>query len=145
MEILGKVEGLAGFHSVARHETAQQWPELLLFRFNAPITFFNAPHFKQQLLHALDTAGPGVRHVVVDLIPIGSIDATGLLMIRDVLATLKERGITFNCAGRATEWRLWAEPRGFENTSVRMFPTLRQAVRELSAPPVTDGRPLPRP
>jgi MFS superfamily sulfate permease-like transporter len=132
VEILGRVDGMAGLHSVVRHESARQWPGLLLFRFNAPITFFNAPHFKQELLRAVDAAGPGLRHVVIDLLPIGSIDATGLLTLRDIMGTLKSRGISFNTAGRATEWRLWAEPRGLESTSVRMFPTMRQAVRELA-------------
>jgi MFS superfamily sulfate permease-like transporter len=145
VEILGKVEGLAGFHSVARHGTATQWPGLLLFRFNAPITFFNAPHFKQELLRAMDAAGPGLRHVVIDLLPIGSIDATGLLTLRDVVGVLKDRGISLNMAGRATEWRLWAEQRGVGPTSVRMFPTLRQAVHELAPLEAPVAKDLSRP
>ena len=43
VEILGKVEGIPGLHSLGRHEGAEQLPGLLLFRFNGPITFFNAP------------------------------------------------------------------------------------------------------
>ena len=38
VEILGKVEGLPGLHSLDRHEGGQEFPGMLLFRFNAPIT-----------------------------------------------------------------------------------------------------------
>jgi MFS superfamily sulfate permease-like transporter len=66
VEVLGKVEGFPGFHSLARHEAGQSLPGLLLFRFNAPIIFFNAPYFKRELLRAVDDAGPGLRHVIID-------------------------------------------------------------------------------
>jgi MFS superfamily sulfate permease-like transporter len=137
VEILGKVEGFPGFHSLARHEAGQSLPGLLLFRFNAPITFFNAPYFKRELLRAVDEAGPGLRHVVIDLLPIASIDATGLMTITELATALNARGIGLNAAGRLTEWDIWAAERGFGGYGIGAFPTLRQAVRELSsqAPP----------
>src|SRR5262249_58223411 len=50
-EVLGKVEGLPGFHSIKRHGTAARtFPGLVLFRFNGPLTFFNADYFKQRAL-----------------------------------------------------------------------------------------------
>ena len=131
-EILGKVEGFPGLHSLERHERGQSIPGLLLFRFNAPITFFNSPYFKRELMRAIDESGPGLRHVVIDLLPVSTIDATGLMTLTELSAALKARGIGFNAAGRATEWRLWADKRGFDRQRVRFFPTLRQAVRELS-------------
>jgi high affinity sulfate transporter 1 len=132
VEILGKVEGYPGLHSLERHGEGQAVPGLLLFRFNAPITFFNAPYFKRELLRAVDEAGSGVRDVVVDMLPVTTIDATGLLTIIEVANALETRGIGLNAAGRATEWRHWAEKRGFEGHRVRHFPTLRQAIRQLS-------------
>ena len=137
VEILGKVEGFPGFHSLARHESGQSVPGLLLFRFNAPITFFNAPYFKRELLQAIDEANPDLRHVVIDLLPVTSIDATGLMTITELAAALNARGIGLNAAGRLTEWDIWAAERGFGSHGIGAFPTLRQAVRELSsqAPP----------
>jgi high affinity sulfate transporter 1 len=132
IEILGKVEGYPGLHSLERHEAGQAIPGLLLVRFNGPIAFFNAPYFKRAVMTAADEAGPGLRHVVLDLLPIPSIDATGLLTILEVIEALRARGIDFNAAGRATEWRNWAQARGFDEKRIRIFPTLRQAVRELS-------------
>ena len=113
-------------------------PGLLLFRFNAPITFFNAPYFKRELLRAVDEAGPGLRHVVIDLLPVTSIDATGLMTVTELATALNARGIGLNAAGRLTEWHIWAAERDFGGYGIGAFPTLRQAVRELSpqAPPV---------
>ena len=132
VEILGKVEGLPGLHSLDRHEGSQEFPGMLLFRFNAPITFFNAPHFKRELIRVVDAAGPNLRHVVIDLLPVTNIDATGLLTVTQLVQTLETRGIRLNAAGRATEWRNWARSRGFPGDRIRIFPTLRQAVRDLS-------------
>ena len=86
---------------------------MLLFRFNAPITFFNAPYFKRELMRVVDEAGPNLRHVVIDLLPVTNIDATGLLTVTELVQTLETRGIRLNAAGRATEWRNWARSRGF--------------------------------
>ncbi len=133
IEVLGEVEGYPGLHSLERHGAGQAIPGLLLVRFNAPITFFNAPFFKREILKVADEAGPELRHVVLDLLPIPSIDATGLLTLIEVVEGLRQRGVGFNAAGRATEWRQWAQARGFDGGRVRLFPTLRQAVRELSA------------
>ncbi|MGZ9219423.1 MAG: STAS domain-containing protein [Candidatus Binatia bacterium] len=135
VEILGEIESLPGLHSLERHDGGQGVPGILLFRFNAPITFFNAPYFKRELIRAVDEAGPNLRHVVIDLLPIASIDATGLLTVTELVPVLGARGIGLNAAGRATEWANWVRTRGFATPSrIRIFPTLRQAVRELSVP-----------
>ena len=47
IEILGEVQGLAGFHSIERHLRAATIPGLTLLRFNAPLVFFNGPYFKR--------------------------------------------------------------------------------------------------
>ena len=108
-------------------------PGVLLFRFNAPITFFNAPYFKRELIRAVDEAGPNLRHAVIDLLPVARIDATGLLTVTELVPVLGARGVALSAAGRATEWANWARTRGFGTPSrVRIFPTLRQAIRELS-------------
>lgn len=131
IETLGKVGGFPGLHSLERHEAGQAIPGLLLVRFNAPIAFFNAPYFKREVMKAVEQAGPGLRHVVLDLLPIPNIDATGLLTVREVVDALHARDITLNGAGRATEWRRWMQERGLDDVRIRLFPTLRQAIRDL--------------
>jgi high affinity sulfate transporter 1 len=128
IEVLGKVPGLSGLHSIDRHPDASTIPGLVLFRFNAPIVFFNAPFFKRSVLEAVDAAGPGLRWFVIDMIPITMIDITGLQTAADIVEMLQTRGIAFIAAGRVTEWRHYAESRNFK-TGLRSFPTLRAAIK----------------
>jgi len=87
---------------------------LLRFRFNGPIVFFNAPYFKQQALAAAAAVGPELKWFVVDMIPITMIDVTGPHAARDVIDTLRARGVVFATAGRQTERAQWAA-RGTSN------------------------------
>jgi len=126
VEILGTVPGMAGVHSIDRHQNASTISGLLLFRFNAPIFFFNAPFFKRS---ALEAAGLGLKWFVLDMIPIPMIDLTGLQAVRDVIETLRASGVTFVAAGRETEWKQWAENRSLEFTHAT-FPTVDDAIKE---------------
>jgi MFS superfamily sulfate permease-like transporter len=132
VEILGTVPETPGLHSVDRHPDAETLPGMLLFRFNAPIVFFNAPFFKRSILHAVQSAGPDLKWVVVDMIPITMIDITGLEALRDVIDILSRRGVTLTAAGRQTEWKHWAERRQL-NSGWCSFPTLRAAVKAYKA------------
>jgi high affinity sulfate transporter 1 len=130
VEVLGTVEGLAGFHSIERHSGATTVPGLMLLRFNAPLVFFNAAYFKRELIAAAQTAGPSLKWLVLDMLPITMIDATGLYTADEVAGTLGEQGIVLAAAGRQTEWRLWAEGRRLlpEGPKIQIYPTLRRAV-----------------
>jgi high affinity sulfate transporter 1 len=143
VEILGKAPGLPGLHATDRHRGATTVPGLLLFRFNGPIVFFNAPFFKRSVLQAVEAAGPELKWLVVDMIPVTMIDVTGLQAAADVIATLRARGVAFIAAGRETEWRRWAELRRVES-EYRSFPTLRAAVKAYQregCPPAAAGAP----
>jgi MFS superfamily sulfate permease-like transporter len=128
VEILGAVPQTPGLHSVDRHRNAVTVPGLLLFRFNGPIVFFNAPFFKRSILHSAERTGADLKWVVLDLIPVTIIDITGLEMIRQVIDTLRARGVTLVMAGRQTQWRHWAESRQIAS-GWHSFPTLRAAIR----------------
>jgi len=131
VEVLGPVEGLSGFHSIERHPDAKTFSGLALYRFNSPITFFNAAYFKQRALAVADAAGPELRWFVIDAIPISDIDVTGVHALRDLEETLEGRGITLIVAGRRTEFLDWLRERGLYRSEhdKRIFPTLRQALR----------------
>ena len=145
VEILGQVQGLPGLHSVERHPGAATIPGLLVLRFNAPIVFFNAPYFKRELLAAVQAAGPSLRWVVLDMLPITAIDATGLQVAQELAEELEGRGALLVAAGRQTEWRLWAETRRFEDQfhKAKTYPTLRAAIKTFLASTVA-GNGTPR-
>jgi len=129
VEILGELEGGAGYQSVARHPAARLQPGLLLFRYNGPVVFFSAPHFKREVLAAAAAAGPGLRWFVIDLLPVSQVDATGLFAIRDACDALRERGVVVAAAGRDTEWADRSARRDLSGVlaGIRFFPTLRVA------------------
>jgi high affinity sulfate transporter 1 len=130
VEILGEVKGFPGFHSIERHPEAVTTPGLMLVRFNAPIVFFNAPYFKREIMATADAGGSSLKWMVLDMIPITMIDATGLYTAREIIDTLKQRGIVLATAGRQTEYRLWMEAHlhGLEGDRIPMYPTYREAI-----------------
>jgi high affinity sulfate transporter 1 len=145
-EVLGEIEGMRGLHSVDRHPNARTIPGLCLFRFNSPIVFFNAPYFKRSALEAVAAAGPGLRWLVLDAIPLTSHDVTGRAMLRELARELAARGVKIAIAGRQTELANWRRATGHDQTpsEARHFPTLRQAVRTLQKELAAEASPTPR-
>ena len=134
-EVLGHIEG-RGFHGIERHPEARTVPGLCLFRFNAPIVFFNAPYFRQQARRAVQVAGPGLRFFVIDAIPITGHDVTGRAVFRELRQELLAQGVQIVLAGRETELMEWREKTGMDRLRpirLRQFPTLGQAVATLQA------------
>src|SRR5690348_586108 len=131
IEILGKIDGFPGFHALDRHPEAVTVPGLMLFRFNAPIVFFNATLFRRAVIAAADTAGPSLKWIALDMLPITLVDATGLYTVQEIADTLRERGVILAAAGRQTEWRLWAESRqrGPQDRKIQIYPSLSEVVR----------------
>ena len=131
IEVLGEVEGFPGFHAVDRHPEAVTVPGLMLLRFNAPIVFFNAPFFKRGVIAAADAGGPSLKWLVLDMLPVTLVDATGLYTLEEIADTMRERGVVLAGAGRQTEWRLWAESRhrAPKDRKIPIYPDLREVVR----------------
>ena len=50
--VLGRVDGLKGYHDVARHPEARRVPGLVLFRWDAPLFFANAEVFHDRVRRA---------------------------------------------------------------------------------------------
>jgi high affinity sulfate transporter 1 len=145
-EVLGKVPGLSGFHAIARHADARTEPGLVLFRFNAPLVFFNAPYFKQQALAAVHASGPGLKWFVLDAVPITGVDYTGYAELRELAEALRRQGAELVLAGRMTEIAQLRQAKGIDERPLaeRHFPSLRathkawlvtKALQPAGAPP----------
>ena len=93
--VLGRVADTKGYHDTERHPDAYLVPNLLLFRFDAPLFFANAAFFEEQLGEAIDATPGGVRRVVIAAEPISDIDSTGAEMLQILLDDLDARGIEF--------------------------------------------------
>src|SRR5271165_6030945 len=77
VEMLGEVPGIRGYHPLNRNPNSKALPGVVIFRFNAPIVFFNASYFRKTVLEAIAGAGADLRWFVLDAIPVSQIDVTG--------------------------------------------------------------------
>ncbi|SAK52620.1 sulfate transporter [Caballeronia hypogeia] len=96
--VLGRVEGLRGYHDMKRYPHARQVTGLLLFRWDAPLFFANAELFQQRVTEAIDQASAPVQRVVVTAEPVTSVDVTSADMLRELHRALAERGIELHFA-----------------------------------------------
>jgi high affinity sulfate transporter 1 len=91
--VLGRVDGLHGFHDVRRYPEARQVPGLVLFRWSAPLFFANAELFSTEVHKAVEAAPGPVRRVIVTAEPVTSIDVTANDALVELRAQLEAKGI----------------------------------------------------
>jgi high affinity sulfate transporter 1 len=84
--VLGKAEGVEGYHDITRYPQARQIPGLVLFRWDAPLFFANAELFKERVLDEASKSATPVRWFVVAAEPVTSIDVTSA----DIVVELDE-------------------------------------------------------
>jgi high affinity sulfate transporter 1 len=95
--VLGWVEGVDGQVELGRYPQASTLPGLLIYRFDAPLLFFNADYFKQRLLHLVEQADYP-RAVLLNAETMINLDLTGLATLREVQQTLAAQGVFFGFA-----------------------------------------------
>ena len=82
--VLGRVDGLKGYHDITRYPEARRIPGLVLFRWDAPLFFANAEWFHERVLAAVASSPTPVRWLVVAAEPVTSVDVTAADMLCDV-------------------------------------------------------------
>ncbi|MDH4569215.1 SulP family inorganic anion transporter [Pseudomonas sp. BN414] len=95
--LLGWVEGVDGQVEMSRFPQATTLPGLLIYRFDAPLLFFNADYFKQRLLRLVEQADHP-RAVLLNAETMINLDLTGLATLREVQQTLAAQGVHFGFA-----------------------------------------------
>ena len=96
--VLGRVEGIRGYHDIARFPEARRVPGLVLFRWDAPLFFANAELFHERVLEAVAKSPTPVRRIVVTAEPVTSIDLTAADMLVDLERALQESGVELRFA-----------------------------------------------
>jgi len=91
--VLGRAEGIKGFHDLTRYPDAKQIPGLLLFRWDAPLFFANAELFHDRVLDSLAASTSEVRWLVVAAQPVTSVDVTSADMLAELDEALHATGI----------------------------------------------------
>ena len=84
--VLGRAEGVEGYHDIERYPDARRVPGLVLFRWDAPLFFANAELFRDRVMNAVAASPTPVRWIVVAAEPVTSVDVTAA----DILVELDE-------------------------------------------------------
>ena len=96
--ILGRPEGVSGYHDLKRYPNARQIPGLVLFRWDAPLFFANAEFFRERVLDAIARAPTPVRWLVVAAEPVTSVDVTAADALAELDRSLAAEGIDLRFA-----------------------------------------------
>jgi high affinity sulfate transporter 1 len=91
--VLGRVEGLPGYHDVQSYPDAEVLPGLVVYRFDAAIFFANARTFREQI-RKLASAHPPPRWIVVAAEPITDVDTTAADMLEDLDRAINAMGVS---------------------------------------------------
>ena len=92
--VLGKADGVEGYHDITRYPEARLIDGLVLFRWDAPLFFANAELFNDCLRDAIAASPTPVRRVVVTAEPVTSVDVTASDALTDLVEKLEAAGIT---------------------------------------------------
>jgi high affinity sulfate transporter 1 len=93
--VLGRVDGMKGYHDITRYPNARRISGLVLLRWDAPLFFANAEFFHNRVLDAAATSPTPVHWIVVAAEPVTSVDVTAADMIAELDDKLNALGIEF--------------------------------------------------
>jgi high affinity sulfate transporter 1 len=96
--VLGRAEGVKGYHDITRYPDARQIPGLLLFRWDAPLFFANAEQFYEIVLNAINSSPTPVHWFIVAAEPVTSVDVTAADMLAELDDKLQQAGIELKFA-----------------------------------------------
>ncbi len=127
--VMGRVEGLQGFHDVASYPHAERLAGCVLFRFDAPLFFANSRTFRDQI-RRLARSEPPPRWIIVAAEPITDVDTTAADMLEDLDQELNDAGINLVFAEMKDRVRQKVERYELTRTIApeHFYPTIEEAV-----------------
>ena len=91
--VLGQMPDNCTFRDIARHPEARTFPDLLIFRIDAQLTFPDSRYFVDMVKREIARAKYPVKVVVINAETINDIDITGADALKKLNAKLAKRGI----------------------------------------------------
>src|SRR5215471_10758232 len=127
--VLGRVEGLAGYHDIRSYPNASHLPGLVIYRFDAPLFFANAKTFRDKV-RRIAAADPAPRWIVIAAEPVTDVDTTASDVLEDLDEELNARGISLVFAELKDPVREKIERYGLTRTidPRHFFPTIDAAI-----------------
>jgi high affinity sulfate transporter 1 len=133
--VLGRLDGVKGYHDISRHRDARRIPGLVLLRWDAPLFFANAEIFRERVLHAVQEAPTETRWIVIAAEPVTDIDITAADMLARLADELDDLHVTLCFAELKGPAKDSLKRYGlFERIGKRFFvPTVGRAVADYLA------------
>ncbi|MET8687735.1 sulfate permease [Streptomyces sp. NPDC004732] len=127
--VLGRVEGLPGYHDVRSYPDAEQIPGLVIYRFDAPLIFANAKTFRDEVTR-LSRSDPAPVWIVIAAEPMTDVDTTAADVLEALDESLNARGVHLVFAELKDPVRRKIERYELTRTidARHLFPTLEAAV-----------------
>ena len=129
--VLGRVDGIRGYHDLKRYPDARLVPGLVIFRWDAPLFFANAELFHRRVLEVVAESPQPVKRLIITAEPVTSIDVTSADMLRELEQSLREPEIELRFAemkdpvkDKLKRFELFERFGGAEN----FYPTLGAAI-----------------
>lgn len=95
--VLGWMHGIDGQVELAKYPQATTLPGLVIYRFDAPLLFFNADYFKQRVLAVVD-GSERPNAVLLNAEAMTNLDISGLATLHEVQQILKAQGVHLSLA-----------------------------------------------
>ncbi|GDY62436.1 hypothetical protein SAV14893_018290 [Streptomyces avermitilis] len=127
--VLGRVQGLEGYHDVRSYPQAGQLPGLVIYRFDAPLIFANAKAFRDEIRRLAD-ADPRPSWIVIAAEPMTDVDTTAADVLEELDETLNANHVHLVFAELKDPVRRKIERYGLTRTidPRHFFPTVEAAV-----------------
>ena len=127
--VLGRVDGLEGYHDIHSYPEARHLPGLVIYRFDAPLFFANAKTFRDKV-RRLAKADPPPTWILIAAEPVTDVDTTASDVLEDLDETLNAQGISLVFAELKDPVRRKIERYGLTRTidPHHFFPTIESAI-----------------
>ena len=128
--VLGKIDGVEGYHGIAPDGYNQVVPGLIVYGFDAPLFFANAPYLMAQIRDLVSKADQPIRCLLLDAEAIPDIDTTAADTLKEIHQELKGEGITLAIARANKPLRETMRLTGLEELigAENFYPTVRTGV-----------------
>jgi len=94
--------------SLDASDKAKSLDGIFIYRFNSPLTYFNASFFKRRLLEQYARQKGDIKCVIIDAVPCFThLDLSVMAMLTDLNTIFKKRGVRLEIAGRKRQLLAW--------------------------------------
>jgi len=108
----GIVPGLDGYNDLSLSKDARSVPGVIIYRFDAPLLFFNADYFKARVLSLVDGTTPRPRWLILNAEAVSQLDSTGAQAFDELIGEMLARGVQVAVARPKLYMRKYGKPMG---------------------------------